>query len=242
MSGKGNKMAGKKERSFIKASDQDTTAKTMPTSKPERREKAIGKRIAAVVFWLLGIACEVVVVLLLNQTIYPGEGYIMGLSKQLFFMLLALLADLILVIIGSQFWKRANDVDPASEENKLKFWLWNQMGLIVSCIAFFPIIILLLRNKNLDEKTRKIATAAAAIALLITGLASYDWNPISAEQRSQMEVQYQGTTVYYTTFGKKYHIDPNCSTIINSANVYYGSIDEAIDAGRTAPCKVCTDK
>ncbi len=235
-------MAEKKERSFIKASDQNSTPRTMPTTKTERREKATGKRIAAVCFWVLGIACEVVAILLLNQTIYPGEGYIMGLSKQLFWMLIALIADLIFVIIGSQFWKRANDVDPASEQNKVKFWLWNQMGLIVSCIAFFPIIIVLLRNKDLDEKTRKVATAVAAVALLISGLASYDWNPISAEQRDAMELEYQGTTVYYTTFGKKYHIDQDCPTIINSSNVYYGTIDEAIDAGRTAPCKVCTDK
>ena len=141
----------------------------------------------------------------------------MGLSKQLFWMLIALIADLIFVIIGSQFWKRANDVDPASEENKFKFWLWNQMGLIVACIAFFPLVILLLNNKELDAKTKKIATAVAAVCMLIAGLASYDWNPISAEQRDAMEVQYEGTTVYFTTFGKKYHIDPNCPTIINSS-------------------------
>ena len=237
-------MAEKKERKFVKASTQEPTAtpKKMPTTKPERREKATGKRIAAVIFWLLGIGCEVVAILLLNRTIWPGDGYIMGLSKQLFFMLVAMVLDLILVIIGSQFWKRANDVDPASEENKLKFWLWNQMGLIVACIAFFPLVILLLNNKDLDAKTKKIATVVAAVCLLITGLASYDWDPISAEQRDQMEVQYEGTTVYFTTFGKKYHIDPNCPTIINSSTVYEGTTAEAIDAGRTAPCKVCTDK
>ena len=231
-----------KERKFVKASSGEavktTKSKTeekVSYTKEARHERATGKRIIAIVFWVLAIACEVVFFLTLNKTIYIK-------NYQLYVQIGALVLDLIFVIIGSQFWKRANDVDPASEENKFKFWLWNQMGLIVACIAFFPLVILLLNNKELDAKTKKIATAVAAVCMLIAGLASYDWNPISAEQRDAMDVQYEGTTVYFTTFGKKYHIDPNCPTIINSSTVYEGTIDEAIDAGRTAPCKVCTDK
>ena len=41
------------------------------------------------------------------------------------------------------------------------------MGLIASVICFLPIVILLLANKDLDGKTKKIVTVVAAIALVL---------------------------------------------------------------------------
>jgi hypothetical protein len=51
-------------------------------------------------------------------------------------------------------WKKANHIDPASEKNKAKFWLWNNLGTILSVLAFLPIIILVFTNKDLDKKSK----------------------------------------------------------------------------------------
>jgi uncharacterized BrkB/YihY/UPF0761 family membrane protein len=70
-------------------------------------------------------------------------------------------------IIGSLLWKKANHIDPISEENKVKFWLWNNLGTILSVLAFLPIIIFVLSNKKLDKKSKTMVTAIAVVALAI---------------------------------------------------------------------------
>ena len=220
-----------KERKFVKAPSQSETNHKAPT-KPERREKATGKRIAAVIFWVLAIACEVALFFTFNKTLYIK-------NYQLYLQIGLLVADLIFVIIGSQFWKKANYVDPPSSENPVKFFLWNQMGLIVSIIAFVPIVIVILTNKDLDQKTKKVLVPVAAVALVIASLLSIEWNPASQEEYEAAVAHYGTETVYYTQWGKKYHVDPNCRAIINSTIVYEGTIDEAFAAGRHDPCSFC---
>lgn len=228
-------MAQKKEKKMV--ATENAGKAVSKTTKAERSEKATGKRVAAVVFWLLAIAMEVIFILFLNKTIYfPWYA-----ENQLLVLLVLIGLDLIFVIIGSQFWKKANDVDPASEKNKVKFFLWNQMGLIVSVLAFAPLILVLLKNKDLDKKTKKIVTACAAVALIIAGLFGIDYNPISEEEREAMEETITDD-VYYTTFGKKYHTHEDCQALSNSATVYYGPISDALDAGRTEKCKFCAER
>lgn len=211
--------------------DHSDSGKTRP-------ERARGFRIGAWVLWLVGIAFEVLAILMINGTMYvPAE-------KQMTYLIGALVIDLIAVVIASQLWKKANHIDPASEANKAKFVLNNNLGVIMSIIAFLPIIILLLRNKDLDPKTKKIASIVAAAALVIAGASSVDYNPVSQEQLAEAkqevsEISTDGSTVYWTQFGKSYHCDPDCHTIRNSKNVYYGTIDEAFEAKRSDPCDYC---
>jgi hypothetical protein len=82
-------------------------------------------RLLAVLFWLIAIAFEAAVILLFNGTLYiPGN--------EMVYLVGGIVLILIFVIIGSQFWKKANRIDPVSKKNKLKFYLWNQMGLIAA--------------------------------------------------------------------------------------------------------------
>ena len=112
------------EKTVVKVSSGEST--TMKT-KDERRGAAKGKRIAAVVFWLLAIVCEVLAIMVLS-------GY-MYVANPLLWLCIFIVADLALVITGSQFWKKANDVDPVSKQNKVKFFLWNQMkNLTLFCL------------------------------------------------------------------------------------------------------------
>lgn len=136
---------------------------------------ATGYRVGAVLLWIVAIALEVVAVLMFIGKID------LKFMQVLYQMIAALVLDLVFVIIGSQLWKKANHIKPASEKNKVLFWLWNNMGLIVCAFAFIPFVILALTNKEADKKTKAVATVVAIIAVLIGGLLSYDWNPVSEE-------------------------------------------------------------
>lgn len=229
----------KKVQHTFTAADGSGSSNSIPASAkpaaPAEGKAGAGKyRLIAILLWLAGIACEVVAILLIAGKI--------AWQPQLLWIIIALVVDLACVIIGSQLWKKANRLDPASEKNKLKFWLWNNMGVIASVIAFVPFIILTLTNKDADKKTKTIAAIVAVVALLIGGAASYDYNPISAEQKESMEAEYQGATVYWTKSGTVYHLDSECGHLNHSEELFYGDVDQAIEANKTRVCKDCEKK
>jgi len=210
--------------------------KAAPEKSPKQR--ATGLRITAAILWALAIAAEVFAILVINRTIYTGDNFSI-------FLIGAIIVDLALVIIGSQCWKKANHIDPASEKNKVKFWLWNNMGVIISVIAFLPLILIILRNKDMDPKIKRIAGIVAVVALVVAGLASYDWNPVSQESMAEANAQLQNAdinTVYWTMFGQKYHIDTDCQALSRSTTLYSGTVNEAIEANRVDLCKFCAKK
>ena len=206
------------------------------------------RRICAVILWVIAIACEVVAVLNIFKKITLPDCL-----SQLTWLIILIVADLVFLVIGSLLWKKANHIDPASEKNKTKFWLWNNLGSIVAVLAFLPLIIIIFTNKDLDGKTKKIAGIVAIVALLIGGLASYEWNPVSSEQleNARQEILANGNydknddgepVVYWVQNSKKYHIKKDCSAINRSNNVgdiYRGTIDAAFQKGLTEPCRIC---
>ena len=213
-----------------------------PAAPAQGKSGAAKYRIGAVLLWIAAIAFEVIAILLLFGKI---EWTFMS---TLALIIIALVLDLACVIAGSLLWKKSNLLDPASGKNKIKFWLWNNMGLIVCAFAFIPFVILALTNKNADKKTKVIAVVVAIIALLIGGLFSYDWNPISAEEKEEAisEFAQEGTNkpyaVYWSTFGKVYHLDENCSHLNRSDELKVGSAEQAIEANRTRACKTCSER
>ena len=227
-------MAEKKnvKREFVEASTGKTGSRPAVVTAANKKG-ATTKRIVAVVLWVLALAAEVGAILMLNGRWYIPE------EQKLYWLIGALAVDLILVIIGSQLWKKSNRLDPASKASKVKFFLWNNMGLIASVICFLPLIILLLTNKDLDGKTKKIATVVAVIVLIIASLFSIDFDPVSAEDLAEAQQTVGTGSVYWTRFGKSYHLDPDCQTLQNSAVVYQGTIEEAFEANRTDPCDFC---
>lgn len=216
------------------ATEEVTEEASAKPAKPVKgKEGALGYRIGAAAAWLVAIAFEVIAVLLfvgkLNWTF----------ASTLTLVIIALVLDLACVITGSLLWKKSNLLDPASNKNKVKFWLWNNMGLIVCAFAFIPFIIIALTNKNADKKTKTVAVIVAVIALLIGGLFSYDWNPISAEEKEEAIEEYSGTDVYWTTFGTVYHLDESCSHLNHSDELTVGTVEQAIEANKTRVCKDC---
>ncbi|MBR1660326.1 MAG: hypothetical protein IJ705_08410 [Oscillospiraceae bacterium] len=237
-------MAEEKKRPTLNNAEGHQAAKTAAkegTLSPATGN-ATGLRIGAIVLWVAAIVFELLAVLILfgklNITFLPTLAV----------LIILLVLDLACVIIAAQLWKKANHIRPASEKNKLLFWLWNNMGVVVACFAFVPVIIIMLTNKELDKKTKTIATIAAIVALLIGTAASIDYNPISQEQ---LEAAGEAVTglVYWTPYGKVYHtyvvtdaddaVTESCPHLNRSDSLNWGGVEEAVAAGRTRLCSWC---
>lgn len=208
--------------------------KKIKQAKPTGNSAAL--RAGAIILWVLAIAAEVVGILIFFGKISTPEAYM------LYFVIGAIVLDLIFVVIGSQLWKKANHIKPASEKKPFAFWLYNNLGVIVSVIAFAPLIILILTNKNADKKTKTIATVCAAIALAIAGVSSYDFNPVSQEDLARAEAYFNQTDVYFTQNGKVYHSHSDCGYLKNAKTVLEGKVAKAFEENKTRLCKSCAKK
>ena len=203
-------------------------------------EEVGSKRTVAVVLWVVAILFEVLAVMSLMQS-SPLYGKL-PLFDPLIWMIVFLVLDLVCVIIAGQLWKKANHIDPPSEKNAFEFFVKSQLGAILSVIAFLPFVIIALLDKDADKRTKIIAVAVALVAMLIGGGTSADFNPVSSEDLEAMQqnaIELGDGTVYWTEHGTVYHLNPNCSHIINSANIYTGDAAAAYEHGLTRPCKDC---
>jgi hypothetical protein len=146
-------------------------------------------------------------------------------------------------------WKKANRLDPASKQDTIRFFLQNQLGVIVAVIAFLPLVILVFMNKDLDGKQKGIIGGIAIAAMILAGLLSADFNPPSIEeytqQTSRIEELIGVNNVYWTKSGTKYHIDPDCSSINTKRTdeIFNGTVAKARELKNiTELCKFCENK
>lgn len=202
------------------------------------KERAKNKRILAIVLWVIAILFEVIGILRLSGII----NLFSNLSVTAF-LIICILLDLAFFISGSLLWKKANHIDPVSEKDKTKFWIINNIGTILSVLAFLPLIIFVLTNKDLDKKSKSIVTVVAVVALLIAGVTSYDFNPVSKEQLEKAEKEVLNVSesgkVYWAPHSKKYHVDPDCPAFSQSETVYEGTVKQAYEHNLTDPCRRC---
>ena len=211
--------------------NNDVTRPPMKQAKPVGNAK--GLRIGAVLIWLAAFIFEILAVLVVTGKL--SLPFLSSMGQMILFLVL----DLACVIIGAQLWKKANHIDPVSEANPTKFWIWNNMGLIVCALAFVPFVILLLTNKNADKKTKMVGTIVAVIAILIGCLMGFDYNPVSLEDKEAAVETFGDASVYWTQFGKCYHTHEDCQALNQSDQLTVGTVDEAIAANRTKLCSFC---
>lgn len=213
----------KKVTSFV-TEEQRSAHEYERSEQPElNKSKATKFRILASVFWLAAIACEVFAILDLRKD-----------PINITMLIVFIVADLAFVIIGSVLWKKANRYDPASEKEKLKFFLQNQLGVLISIIAFLPLVILIFKNKNLDPKQKKIIGAVAVVALLIASVVGIDFNPPSIEQYQEETARVKTLNngldyVYWTKSGRSYHLFEDCSYINTdrTVEIFEGTVVQA---------------
>lgn len=213
-----------------------TTNAFVPTA--ESKGKATQLRVIAVILWLLAIAAQVVAISMLFKP-----------PINMTWIIILIAIDLVFAIIGSILWKKSNRLDPASEKNKLMFFLQSQLGLVVAIIAFLPLIIFILTNKNIDAKQKGILGGIAGVALLIAGVTGIDFNPPSVEQYTEQTARVEELTgnnlVYWTKSGTKYHIYDDCHAINKEATteIFQGTVAKARELKNISElCKFCENR
>lgn len=132
--------------------------------------------------WVIAIAAQIFAILKLIS------------NDTLVWSIVTIVVILALSITGSMLWKKANKLDPASEKDKVRFFVQNQLGAIMGVLAFLPLVILIFMNKDTDGKTKGIAGAVAIVALLVAGISGVDFNPSSVEKYTK-EINEQTTTL-----------------------------------------------
>jgi hypothetical protein len=131
-------------------------------------------RIFAAIAWIIAIAGEVAGIILLRQHKFDHGnlplliGILVGIA--------------IFAIAGSLMWKAANRHDPARQSDTARFFFQNQLGAIITVIAFLPLLVLIFMDKDMDPKNKKIAGGVGAVLAVAATLIGVSWNPPSVEQ------------------------------------------------------------
>ncbi len=134
-------------------------------------------RIFAILAWIVAIGTEIAGIVMLKKHMFDHGN-------------LALLIGLLVVIAvfaiaGSMMWKAANKHDPASRAEPFKFFVQNQLGAIITLIAFLPLIALIFLDKDMDPKNKKIAGGIGAVLAVVATAAGISFKPPSVEQYTQ---------------------------------------------------------
>jgi hypothetical protein len=134
-------------------------------------------RIFAALAWIVAIGGEVAGIILLYQHKFDHGNLA---------LLIGILVGIaIFAIAGSLMWKAANKHDPASKSEPFKFFVQNQLGAIITVIAFLPLVVLIFMDKDMDPKNKKIAGGIGAVLAVVATLIGVSWNPPSVEQYTQ---------------------------------------------------------
>ena len=134
-------------------------------------------RIYAALAWVVAIGTEVFGIVMLKQHKFDSGN-------------LALLIGILVVIAvfaigGSLMWKKANRHDPASRADGFRFFVQNQLGAIITVIAFLPLLALIFLDKDMDPKNKKIAGGVGVVLALLATTIGIDFKPPSTEQYTQ---------------------------------------------------------
>ena len=206
----------------------------------EAKGKAKQFRLFALLAWAIAIGGEVFAILKLIS------------NETLTWLIVAILVILALSITGSLLWKKANRMDPASEKDKARFFIQNQLGALIAVIAFLPLVLLIFLNKDIDGNTKGIAGSIAAIALVAASIVGIDFDPASIEKYTQ-QINEQSTEVmrltgqdhvYWTPSGNKLHIFEDCQHIRSSV-ISDGTVKDAWEARKidnNEVCKTCHNR
>ena len=157
------------------AAEADVTEAWRATQGQQSTAKRL--RLYAVLSWIVAIGGEVAGIVLL----FKGKFDHGNLA-----LLIGILVGIaIFAIAGSLLWKAANKQDPASEGDKFNFFVQNQLGAIITLIAFLPLVVLIFMDKDMDPKNKKVAGGVGVVLAVLATLIGVSYNPPSVEQYTQ---------------------------------------------------------
>ena len=139
-----------------------------------QQSAAMRLRIFAALAWIVAIGGEIAGIVMLRQHRFDH-----GNLSVLVGMLVGIA---IFAITGSLMWKAANRHDPARQSDQAKFFFQNQLGAIITLIAFLPLIVLIFMDKDMDPKNKKVAGVVGAVLAVVATLIGVSWKPPSVEQ------------------------------------------------------------
>ena len=157
------------------AEDVDVTQEWRATH--GQKSAATRLRLFAAISWIIAIGTEVAGVVMLRQHKFDHGN-------------MALLIGLLVVIAafaiaGSLMWKAANRHDPARQSDTARFFFQNQLGAIITVIAFLPLIVLIFLDKDMDPKNKQIAGGVGVALAALATFIGIDFNPPSVEKYTQ---------------------------------------------------------
>ena len=224
-----------------KKAPSDTGAETFVASR-EAVAKAKQLRLFALLAWLVGIGLQ----------LYAIFGVLFKPPVNMTLLIVLIAICLVLALTASYLWKKSNRLDPASEKDKVKFFIQNQLGAIMGILAFLPLVILIFTSKDLSGKQKGLVGSIAVVAMLIAGIAGVEFDPPSIEKYTQ-EIQEQTSTlktlnmdqdhVFWTKAGNKYHIYEDCQHIRGRDEINNGSVKDSWEQkGISELCKTCQNR
>ena len=158
-----------------RGSDVDVTKEWRATQ--GQKSAASRLRIFAVIAWVIAIASEIAGVVMLRQHKFDHG------NMPLLIGILVVIA--VFAIAGNLMWKAANKHDPARQSDAARFFFQNQLGAIITVIAFLPLIVLIFMDKDMDPKNKKIAGGVGVVLAAVATFIGVDFNPPSVEQYTQ---------------------------------------------------------
>lgn len=134
-------------------------------------------RIFAALSWIVAIGGEIAAIVMLKQHRFDDGNLTLLIG--------ILVAIAVFAIAGSLMWKAANKHDPASKADAFRFFVQNQLGAIITLIAFLPLVVLIFMDKDMDPKSKKIAGGVGAVLAVVATLIGISFKPPSVEQYTQ---------------------------------------------------------
>ena len=142
-----------------------------------QKSSATRLRLFAAICWVIAIGTEIAGFVMLRQHKFDhgNLGLLIGL----------LVVIAVFAIGGSLMWKAANEHDPARQSDTARFFFQNQLGAIITVIAFLPLVALIFLDKDMDPKNKKIAGGVGVALAALATFIGIDFNPPSVEQYTQ---------------------------------------------------------
>ncbi len=138
-------------------------------------------RIYALLCWIVAIGGEIAgIYMLLKLRMFDAAS---GGNLPLLIGLLVGIA--VFAIAGSMLWKAANKHSPATKAEPFRFFVQNQLGAIISLIAFLPLLALIFLDKDMDPKNKQIAGGIGAVLAVLATMMGVSLKPPSVEQYTQ---------------------------------------------------------
>ena len=139
------------------------------------QKSAAGRqRLFAWIAWAIAIAGEAVAIYLLLHHKFDNGNMT---------LLIGLLVGIaVFAMIGSVVWKGSYRNDPASRANSASFFAQNQLGAIMTVIAFLPLLVLIFMDKDMDPKNKQLAGGVGAVLAVLATVMGVNFKPPSVEQ------------------------------------------------------------